>query len=412
MKTFLFAFLFLISGAIDAFSQEIPKIRINPDIARGGDISNFFNDIEYIPLETTKESLFGEITEMALTSDSYVVYDWDTKSILFFNKNGRFLRKRTFSSDASIGISYIKHSNSIVVNVGRPPEYKSEIFCFSSIGHPIEPLQTSKIKELENSGKLRSIGDGFFVASGNCYLAPGKNPSTDTTYLLSVYKNNSFYKGLMPVTQASNSAICMLHGYLSLGNVVQDGLLYVAMPLTNIVYKVTKDTAQAAFQLVFPRKRVLDVSIIQENSIKEINAVGEALQNNTETILTVSNIFYRKKDLFFKVNPRLYSTYAGSNSEGQYNFIYDTVNGSLASLERMQSDSTSYYLPIFGQNLRRDGLYYADDNVFTSVSSLQMFTAHEANKDRNPKYPDLLQNYFETQTRKSNPVIVRMKLKE
>lgn len=411
MKIFLFLFFFIGKTSF-LYSQGLQKIRINPDQAYGGPVSDYFQDIEYIPLETTKESLFGDVSEMIVTNDSYVIYDWDTKSVFFFNKkDGKYLTKKSFNQDASINISYIKHSNSIIVNVGQSNRLKSEIYSFSSLGIPLDSFKLSNDDNLSNGSKLLSLEKDYFLVSGNNHVTTGQKLSSDTTYLLNVYKDNKFHKGLIPVTQSGNTAICMLHGYLNTGTVTPHDSMYLAMPLTHVIYKIKKDTAEAVFQLIFPFSRIIDPNVIQENDIEKISVLREKLYSDPRTILTISNIFHHKKDLFFKVNPRMYTTYAGSNSEGQYNFIYNSVNGNLTSIERMQSDSSSFYLPIFGQHLRVKGLYYNNDNIYTTVSSLQMFSAYQENITKKANYPEILQSYFKTQDRKSNPVIVRMKLK-
>jgi len=412
MRIFFIIILFF-SKTTFLYSQELQKIRINPDQAYGGPISDYFHSIEYIPLETTKESLFGDVSEMIITNDSYVIYDWDTKSVFFFKKkDGIFLTKKVFNQNASINISYVNHSNSIIVNILLPNRLKSSIYSFSSLGIPMKSFELPNENNLSNDSKFISLEKDYFLVSGNSHVIPGQKLSSDTTYLLNVYKNNSFHKGLIPVIQSGNTAICMLHGYINTGTVTPKDSIYVAMPLTHEVYKITKDTAKVAFQLIFPSSRIIDPSIIQGNDIKRIEALREKLYSDKKTILAVSNIFYHKHDLFFKVNPRVYTSYAGSNSDGQYNFIYNTVNRNLTSIERMQSDSSSYYLPIFGQHLRVKGLYYNNDYIYTTVSSLQMFSGHQENTAKNTNYPKILQNYFKTQTRKSNPVIVRMKLKD
>ena len=54
-------------------SQNVSKIRIDPTRAYGGNISDYFDSIEYIPLETRKESLFGEITKLIITDLVYLI---------------------------------------------------------------------------------------------------------------------------------------------------------------------------------------------------------------------------------------------------------------------------------------------------------------------------------------------------
>ncbi|MEO9021742.1 MAG: 6-bladed beta-propeller [Ginsengibacter sp.] len=47
-------------------------IRIDPANARGGTTSQIFDEVNYIPLETTKESLFGQIDQLAVTEKYFV----------------------------------------------------------------------------------------------------------------------------------------------------------------------------------------------------------------------------------------------------------------------------------------------------------------------------------------------------
>jgi len=58
-----------------AKAQSPQKIRIIPKQAYGGPVSEYFNKIEYIPLETSKESLFGDINNLTITDDSYIISD-------------------------------------------------------------------------------------------------------------------------------------------------------------------------------------------------------------------------------------------------------------------------------------------------------------------------------------------------
>lgn len=103
-----------------------------------------------------------------------------------------------------------------------------------------------------------------------------------------------------------------------------------------------------------------------------------------------------------------------SVSTQQYNFIYDTLSTKLISMERLVPDVHNYFLPILGNGsmIVFDGLYFHKGAYYTPISSLEMFAANVSTKSKNPQYPEVLKQYFKTQTRKSNPVIVRMKLKE
>jgi hypothetical protein len=58
------------------------------------------------------------------------------------------------------------------------------------------------------------------------------------------------------------------------------------------------------------------------------------------------------------------------------------------------------------------GLDYSQGSLYAHVSSLELFTAKSANQEKNVIYSLPLRNYFEKSDRKSNPVIVRFKLKK
>jgi len=68
-------------------------IRIDPKNAVGGTVSQVFDRVNYIPLETTKESLFGKIDQLAVTEKYFIVRDRNTNSILVFEKDGKFHSK-------------------------------------------------------------------------------------------------------------------------------------------------------------------------------------------------------------------------------------------------------------------------------------------------------------------------------
>ena len=78
-------------GKID--SSAVVTLRIDPQSARGAAVSQIFDEVKFIPLETTKESLFGNIAQFKVVNNNFIIYDYDTKAILLFNDEGKFLTK-------------------------------------------------------------------------------------------------------------------------------------------------------------------------------------------------------------------------------------------------------------------------------------------------------------------------------
>lgn len=80
MKKILFIFVLLAPSILTNAQATI--LRIHPSSARGGIVSQLFDKIKFIPLETTKESLFGRIDQLEATERTTLL-SWMTIPILF-----------------------------------------------------------------------------------------------------------------------------------------------------------------------------------------------------------------------------------------------------------------------------------------------------------------------------------------
>ena len=101
------------------------------------------------------------------------------------------------------------------------------------------------------------------------------------------------------------------------------------------------------------------------------------------------------------------------NFDASNGFIYNLRSGDLVSISKSTPDKQNSYLPFLGNSFAYDGFLTEDNKyLFTQVSSLEMFQAKENTASKNPVYDPVLENYFKTENRKSNPVIVQLKPKE
>jgi hypothetical protein len=407
-----FQLVVLICWVTTSAAQTIPKWRIDPSQAYGGYVSEYFNSVEYIPLETTKESLFGDIAQMVITDSSIVVSDLDTKSIYFFSPAGKYITKVKMKDHQMVANLSIDGESKEIVIVSYHPVLGISHANYTFTG---TRLEHNKLLKNQSTG-LTSIGGGYFVQFNSCYFSPDQKPKDSVFYLINIYKGSELYKSLLPYNQSMKKAFCLFGGTLSgiQNNQCKNGSFYISTPYEHMLYKITKDTAFQVYQFVFPAKRVIADKIIQSNDLPYLDSVRRNTQNSTEIIVDVRNVLFYKNLLLFKLNPGKYIFNTGSVNESQYNFIYDTVSGKLVSLEHMTPDKKCFYLPLLGNGMMTimNGLYFLDGSFYSAVSSLQMFTSEEKNRTNNPQYSSALKEYFRTQNRKSNPVIVRMKLKE
>lgn len=158
-------------------AQTSFTLRIDPENARGGSASQIFESIEFIPLETTSESLFGSIDQMEVTDDYFFILDTRSKSILVFNKDGRLhTRIRSGGSDKYFGyftldridkriIVYNQFSNGLLVYdfdgkpMGKEPfpdgtkslYYFGKIKCCTIYPDLSMPIQCRKIHMISHT---------------------------------------------------------------------------------------------------------------------------------------------------------------------------------------------------------------------------------------------------------------------
>src|ERR1700678_2149632 len=93
MKYLIALILILLNRSLTA--QPTITLRLDPDNSRGGPASQIFDSIEFIPLQTTSESLFGSIDQLEVADSLFIILDVRSHSILLFHRNGKFYTKIT-----------------------------------------------------------------------------------------------------------------------------------------------------------------------------------------------------------------------------------------------------------------------------------------------------------------------------
>jgi hypothetical protein len=409
MKSLSFLLLLFVLQSTHLNAQAVEKLRIDPAMAFGGAVSEYFDQVNYVPLETNKESLFGDISQLVITDSSYVIHDYDTKAVLFFSLAGKYITKIKFKEGIYPLISYDKEKKRVVISNYDGSIEKSVTKYYSLVGK--ELVGELSVKSILRTN-LISLNNGFYVGSGSCYFDRGMKPVDSTSHLLKIYKGDSLYKSFLPYNQTINTAPCAFSGWLPRISLSPEaGVVYVSPPFDGGIYRVTKDTVVKAYQVVFPASRSIPKNIAESKDMKVIDSLRNANWPGENVIVSLANIFFQGNLLFFKINAARYMWTQGSEFEKQYNFILDIKTGKLVSMERMKPDEMNGFLPFVGMRVAWNGLDYINGSFYTSVSSLQLFNAKEATAERKPKYSSVMEKFFVTESRKSNPVIVQLKLK-
>lgn len=405
---------FLLNGS--GYSQNIDKLRMDLDKAYGGNLSEYFSNVEYIPLETIKESLFGQTSSILITDNSFVIWDEDTRGILFFSGEGKYLRKIKVPQNIYPSFYLEDQSKMVVVLYSDYQKKQVQRVYYTTEGKPAAKEKSTIMPFNEFKYFLPLEGD-YFIKPNACFLNLGQRAMDKNIYLLDVYKNDTLVKSFLPYNQKTNLAQCTLG--MGQPSITRSGIsdsfsLLVTTPLDYYVYAVNKDTAIKVWQFVFPQNDYVNKQLLTNTNEHYMDSLRKTKWFNDKMILGINNLYRFKEKLLFKIERVMYYTNESSESNKQNNFLYNFNNKRLISFERITPDQSCYYLPHFDktENFHKLGLIYNKDFFYTSISSLKMFWVRDATKSKNAPYPPVLQEYFKTQNRKSNPVMLRMKLKD
>lgn len=383
-------------------SSEMITLRIDPKSIRGATVSQTFDEVNFIPLETTKESLFGSITKIELAGDCFVIYDRDTRAVLVFGKDGKFKAKLNGSkikedkseqtgSDVS-GFSLKHEINRSLIRI-----YSGKYYYYFDLNGKLVN-RVIAIDETYDWG-IR-FKDGTEVIDS--YDRNGDR------YNLALIKDTSIVEAYFPYTNER-----FKDDYFSVGiNPISDSKIPNEMYFVNYfdynIYRITPKKLFLSYRIVFPSE-ISFPSDFTSNPVY-VNKRHEFFKQQPNKISEISNVYRIGNKLFFKV-------YSLANKQRRNGFIYNLTTRSSVSIKDLEPDQLSMFLPVTDMAGFTDfdykGFHLCDGTyLYTSYSSLAMFTYKEQSVNKNPNYTAAMKNYFKTQDRKSNPVIIQLKPKK
>ncbi len=389
-------------------SSEMRTLRIDPLASKGAAASQVFDEIKFIPLETTKESLFGSISQLHITDDNYVIWDYDTKSILIFTKEGKYKAKINGSkiekdpadkeNQDFYGFTLKKENNQQLIQVSAGKYF----FYFDLNG---KLARKAKSGDGEVYGGNRKFSDGTEV--DRSYM--DKIDKDSTYYDLGLVKDKKKVVAYFPYSMDRYKGDQFYSGGESITDYgVKDELFFVNFYEYNI-YKITPTKLSLAYRIIFPANNSLP-SDFKENPVYK-GKRQEYFEKNPKAFYALGSPYQIGDNLYFKVNNWTW----GSNERKA--FIYNLKNNMVTSISDIEPDSLSQFLPVTDAGVHYDfankGFHLFDGQYFyTSYSSLALFNFKEQNEGKDRKYDPALTAYFKTQNKKSNPVIIQLKPKK
>ncbi len=389
-------------GRVD--STGMVTLRIDPQSARGATVSQLFEEVKFIPLETTKESLFGNIAEMKVAGKKFIIYDYDTRAVLVFNDEGKFVTKidaTKLQSDKEDKEKAQSYGFRAIQEDGN--DY---IVMFTNNNIQYFTMEGKFVKKVKNFNYFDEVtmSDGNIIAKQNLSIKKGKDSTFYKVNLINKIKKDTVGYFVFDNKMWEKDD---WYGDGGISQYAPNEAFFTTFYDYNL-YKITPNAVSLAYKFILPAINTLPKDFVTnplyvkkrfeffEKNKKVIHGLGKSYLLGDHLYLRFSNIFWDK--------------------DQKKNLIYNIKTSELISFQDLEPDSLSHFLPItdsgFGYDFENRGfLAYEGGKFYTSYSSLAMFAFKERSVDKKAKYPPLLENYLKTGDRKSNPVLVVFKPK-
>jgi hypothetical protein len=400
----------LAQKVIKVDSSHVMTLRVDPSNAVGGVASDFFTEVNYIPLETTKESLFGSISQLEITEDYYIIFDYNTHCILLFTKAGKFHTKiKSTESSPIYNFSINKWTKQIIFSRDR---YKTLTYCDYD-GKVVNSVklggETAK-DEIGNYGlNLFSPDKGFTNSWYNNIDSTSKDYRVyHKSLIVFANANHKVYAYGLPFTKAENELEIMSNGgQWPISKFGVDTAFFFSKAYDSAIYTITPNAITLSYKFIFPLYASLPKDFLSNTDYNKKRI--EWIEKHNQTIFCLTNFFRIGNNLVFRTG-----TWGSNNKED--NLIYNLKTGTTIAYKHIQQDERSYFMPIYdptGYTFDNNGILgCAGGSLYTSVSAVGMYKAYNDNAEQKVKYPPALAEYFKKGSIKDNPAILQLKLKD
>ncbi|MBP8067688.1 MAG: 6-bladed beta-propeller [Pedobacter sp.] len=389
-------------------STAMITLRLDPQNARGAAVSQLFDEVKFIPLETTKESLFGSISDLKIVKENYLIFDWDTKAILIFTKEGKFKikidatriqkDKADNSKSEFYGFTTVEENNESLIQIYTD----KHVYYFDLDGKQVKKVLNKDVK----SNYDFKYADNKTIVRPNFLLKNGKD---STFYEVGIF-NGKDSVGYFPYAIKRYETDEFWGGGSRFYEYGVDNEMFYLNYYDYNLYKIAPNKLSLAYRIVFPANNSLPKDFIT-NPIY-IKKRGEYFRNNPKVFYSLSSTYLIGNNLYLKM-----SNY-GWDQDLKKSIIYNLKSGELISIQDLEPDSLSSFLPITDasgnfHDFRNHGFHLFKDGYFyTSYSSLAMFTFKEQLSNKYDKFAPEMQDYFKNQNKKSNPILIQLKPKK
>lgn len=377
------------NGFCQPDARHTEAIRIDPSASFGATVSDLFEEVNFIPLETTKESLFSRIGEMQVTDKYFIIYDHNGNNVLFFTKDGKFHNKADLKkANVSIidGFS-VNHRKSEIVVRSYQKGNRLLIFDFNgsfireekgdSIGPHFMVLDSGYVAYENPHRRKETPHFDFFISDST-----GKVVKSELPYRI----GRKSMDGAMPISYPfSYSPQTRQYVYSKLGDYA--------------VHFFTHRGIIKTYQFILPADISLPQGYLTDSSM--LGNRYRYLSDNPGRVYKLNRLFSLDDHLLFHLEVM-------GPADRDRILVYNMKNRQLFSFGKVTPDSSCFHLPIIG---RGAGLLATDDKyLYVSVGAPSL---DRMNKERSVQVPynQVLSDFFSKDVRMNNPVLIQLKLK-
>lgn len=398
MKFIKLLFILVFTGcfAVTVKSQNNITIRVDPSQARGGTASEIFQSINFIPLETTKESIFGTIDQLEVFDSLIFILDKSSRAIFIFNSDGTYKTKiNTGGADKFFEYFTINKGEKQIAVINN---YVKGVLIYDFNGNVIKtmpvPARPGSIFYFNKNNYL------YFMRRGVAYTdTPLIKYDLNYTDTLGNVK-----KKLHPFNaQFENGEYNIENNFITHSG--EDGSCMFSMPFEYSLYQLNDTGIMRKYKFIFPAANSLPPNFVSDSSFKGKRA--KSVYGNPDAVQKVRSL----QTAYRLDNYLLFSGHAGSSNIGDnLNYLYNFDKGTLLSFSKVTGDNSSYYFPIMSSFFEKI-LYVKNKTVYSSIPAFRLFSIKEA-LGKEVTYPPSLNKLMTTGSKDNNPVLVVVKLRK
>jgi len=387
-------------------SIPVEEIRVSPEHAMGGNVSDYLEHIQYFKLEKPNNGWIDQIETAYAVAGRLILIDDINSKMYIYGSEGNLIRDN-FADPAAIRANYITN------NIDNRSLYISKFN-----------------KEKENDRGIVLDGDRYNLQGEwqeefiLCTQEVNGKPTTfgscvklnDSTWAFYESPRNSHFKGMdTPLVFRTDSTITpilridtlsvdfrkikMYTGSGFFTSVLNGEMVaYYSHPFSYEVVEISSIGIEKIYKFVLPQKHTVPENIYELPEYQENTPLSyfQDIDRNHPLIREIDNIIRYRDYLLFSFD---------SYSVGGY-YAYSLKDKELVNIRHLVPDESNGFMPLFS---RMNSQLFSDGEYLYSIVYAQEI--NESIRDFYGREKRTVPNWIKDLTDYDNPILVRFKLK-